>query len=126
MCVAVSREHLEYPVFELQYRDVECAAAKIIDSDDGLVFFVDAVRKRSRGGFIHDPQYFKPRQMARVFCSLPLSVVEVSRNGYDSLRNFFAEELRGAPFEITKYECGNLRRGEDAVAHLAPNHLLAT
>src|SRR6476646_4190571 len=104
MCVTVSREHLEYSVFELQYRNVECAAAQVIDGDDGLVFFVDAVRKRSRGRFIHDPQHFKPGQMARVFCRLPLSVVEVSRNSYDSLRNFFAEELRGAPFKITKYE----------------------
>ena len=62
--------------------------------------------------------------MAGVFCSLPLRVVEVGRNGYDGLRNFFTEELRSAFLEIAKYKCGNLRRCEHAIAHLKANHLL--
>src|SRR4030095_390788 len=126
MGVAVSREDFEDPVLELKYRDVECAAAQIVNGDDGLVLLVDSVCKRRRGWLVHDSQHLEPRQMTRVLGSLPLSVVEISRHSYDSLGDFFAEELRGAPFEITKYECGNLRWREHAVAHFEAYDLFAT
>ncbi len=63
--------------------------------------------------------------MARVFCGLSLGIVEVSGDGDDRLRDFFTEKLRCTFLKIAKYERGNLRRGEDAIAHLEPDNLLA-
>src|SRR5512144_1499640 len=64
--------------------------------------------------------------MTRVFCGLPLCIVEVRGNGYDRLRNFFSEKLRSALLKPAKYECGNLWRAKSAVAHLKSDHLLAS
>src|SRR6185369_9430667 len=105
MSVAVGRQYFEDAVLELQDRYVEGSAAEIVNRDDSFFTLVDSVSKRRRGGLIHDAQDLEACEVSGVFCRLPLSIIEVSRNRDDCLRDFFAKELRSTPLEIAKYEC---------------------
>src|SRR3546814_3984406 len=54
--VAVGRLHLEYAVANLEHRDVEGAAAKVIDRDRLVLGLVEAIGERGRGRLVADAQ----------------------------------------------------------------------
>src|SRR5712692_4028470 len=98
MSVAVCREHLKYSFFEFQDRNIESASAQIINRDNRLFAFVDAVSQRSSGRFVHDAQHFETSEMTRVFRRLSLGVVEVSGDRDKGLSYFLPEEFRSPLF----------------------------
>ena len=53
--VAVRRLDLEDALAELEDRDVERAAAQVVDGDLLVVLLVEAVGERRRGGLVDDP-----------------------------------------------------------------------
>ena len=90
--VAVRRLHLEDAVADLEDRNVECAAAEVVDGDRlGFLLLVEAVGERSRGRLVDDAQHFKAGDLAGVLGRLALGVVEVSGNRDDGLRDLLAE-----------------------------------
>ena len=91
--VAVGRLHLEDAVADLQDRDVEGAAAQVVDDDLLAVVLVQAVGERRSGRLVDDAQDFQAGDLAGVLGRLTLGVVEVGRNRDDGLLDLFAEML---------------------------------
>ena len=52
--VAVGRDDLHDVVADLEDRDVERAAAEVVDGDDLVLLLVEAVRERGRGRLVDD------------------------------------------------------------------------
>ncbi len=94
--VAVGRLHLEDAVADLQDRDVEGAAAQVIDSDLLTIVLLKAIGQSSGSRLVDDAQDFQAGDLAGVLGRLTLGVVEVGRNGDDGLGHGLAEVgLRG-------------------------------
>ncbi len=102
MRVAVGGDDFENSVVQLENGDVEGAAAEIVDGDDAVLFFVEAVGERCGGGFVHQAQDFESGDAAGVFCGLALRVVEICGNGDDGLRDRRSEVALGIALELAK------------------------
>ena len=79
MRVAVGRQHLEDAVLDPQNRDVERAAAEVVDGDEPGVPLVEAVGERCRGRLVDDAEDVEPGDAPGVARGGPLRVVEVRR-----------------------------------------------
>ena len=92
--IAVGRLHLEHAVADLKDRNVERAAAQIVDRDrrSPVDFFSKPIGQRGRGRLVDDAQHLKARDLAGVLGRLTLSVVEVGGDCDDRLINRIAEE----------------------------------
>jgi hypothetical protein len=113
--VAVGRLDLEHTVADLENRDVEGAAAEIVDRDLAAALLVQPVGEGGRGRLVDDAQHFKPGDAAGILGRLALRVVEIGRHGDHGLRHLAAEiGFRGL-----------LHLGEDEGADLARAVFLA-
>ena len=74
-------EHLEDAVLDAQDRDVERAAAEVVDGDEAGVPLVEAVGQRRRGRLVDDAQDLEAGDAAGVARRGALRVVEVGRHG---------------------------------------------
>ena len=92
--VAGGRLDLEDAVRKLEHRNVEGAAAEVVDRD-GLRAppLVDAIGERRRGGLVDDAQHLEAGDASGVLGRLALRVVEVRRDGDDRLGHRLAEKL---------------------------------
>ena len=79
--VAVGGEHFEDAFLQLENRDVERAAAEIVDRDDAFFALVESVGERGGGGLVDQAQNFQPGDAAGVARGLALGVVEVGGDG---------------------------------------------
>src|SRR2546428_458766 len=77
MRVAVGRLDLDDPLAHVENRDIERAAAEIVDGDRFVLLLVEPVGERGRGRLVDDAEDVQPRDLAGVFRGLPLCVVEV-------------------------------------------------
>ena len=77
--VAVGRDDLHDVVADLEDRDVERAAAEVVDGDDLVLLLVEAVGERRRGGLVDDALHVEAGDAAGVLGGLALGVVEVRR-----------------------------------------------
>jgi hypothetical protein len=77
--VAVGRDDLHDVVAHLEDRDVEGAAAEVVDGDDLVLLLVEAVRERGRRGLVDDALDVEAGDLAGVLRGLALGVVEVRR-----------------------------------------------
>ena len=116
MRVAVGRDDFEDAVVQLENRNVESAAAEIVDGDDAVLLLVEAVGERGGSGLVDQAQDFEAGDAAGIFCGLALRVVEVGGNGDDSLGYRGTEEALGIALELAENERGNFRRGEGLLA----------
>ncbi len=83
--VAVGGDDFEDAVVQLENRNVEGAAAKIVDRDDSVLLLVEAVGERGGGRLVDQAQHFESGDASGVFGGLALCVVEVGGNGDDRL-----------------------------------------
>ena len=96
MRIARRRQHLEEARLAIvtrrrdaQDRNIERAAAQVIDRDDPLAgrFFRKArskpVRECRGSRLVHDPDDVEPRKPARILCRLTLRIIEIRRHGND-------------------------------------------
>ena len=93
--VAVRGLDLEDAVAELEDRDVERAAAEVVDGDLLVLLLVEAVGERRRGRLVDDPLDVEAGDPAGVLGRLALRVVEVGRDGDDRLGDLLAEVRLG-------------------------------
>ena len=77
--VAVGGLDLDDALADLEDRDVEGAAAEVVDRDGLVLLLVEAVGQRRRGGLVDDAQDVEPGDLAGVLGRLALRVVEVGR-----------------------------------------------
>ena len=77
--VAVGRDDLHDVVADLEDRDVERAAAEVVDGDDLVLLLVEAVGERRRRRLVDDALDLEAGDAAGVLRGLALGVVEVRR-----------------------------------------------
>ena len=109
--VAVGRLHLEHAVADLEHRDVEGAAAEVIDGDGLAFLLLQPVGESGRGRLVDDAQHFEAGDLAGVLGGLALRVVEISGDGDDRLLDLLAEIGFGGLLHLLQDEGGNLRGG---------------
>ena len=114
--VAVGRQHLEDAAAELQDRDVEGAAAEVVDGDDALGALVEAVGERGGRRLVHQAQHLETGEPAGVLRRLALAVVEVGGHGDHRLRHRLAERRLGAALELAQDVGRDLGRRQLAAA----------
>ena len=101
-------EHLEHAVLDLEDRDVEGAAAEVVDGDDALVALVEAVGQARRRRLVDDAQHLEAGQAPGVARGRALRVVEVGRH---------RDDRRGRPRDRSRPRAGRTpRRGASARA----------
>ena len=80
MRVAAGGDDFEDAFVQLEDRDVERAAAEVVDGDDAvLAWLVQAVGEGGGCGLVDQAQDFEAGDAAGILGRLPLRVVEVSR-----------------------------------------------
>src|SRR5207302_10104275 len=107
--VAVGGDHLEDTLVEFQNGNVESAAAEIVDGDDSVLAFIEAISQGRGGGLVHQPKDFKASNASSILRGLPLRIVEVCRNSDNGLRHRRAEITLGVGLELQQNVCRNLR-----------------
>ena len=108
--VAVGRLDLEDALAQLQDRDVEGAAAQVVDGDLLVVLLVEAVGQGRRGRLVDDPLDLEAGDPAGVLGRLALRVVEVGRDGDDRLGDLLAEVRLGVRLELLQDHRADLGR----------------
>src|ERR1019366_8149097 len=98
--VAVGRLDLDHAFAYFENRDIEGAATEIVDGDGFVLFLVEAVSQRRRGGLVDDAHNFETGDPAGVLGGLALRVVEVGRHGDDGLRDLFAKVALGGFLQL--------------------------
>ena len=112
MGIAVGAADLEDAVSELEGRDVEGAAAQIIDGDLLVLLLLKAVGKRCGGGLVDDAQDLETGDLAGILGGIALGVVEVSGDGDDGLGDLLTKLGLGVALELGKDHRGDLGRAE--------------
>ena len=107
--VAVGRLHLEDAVADLQDRDVEGAAAQVIDRDGAGALLLEAVGERRRRRLVDDAQHLEAGDAAGVLGRLALGIVEIGGHGDDRLGHLLAEIGLGGLFHLLQDEGADLR-----------------
>ena len=116
--VAVRGEHFKLLVAvnvgEVDDRDVERAAAKVVHGDLAVAAaaLVHAEGERGSGRFVDDTLHFKTGDAAGVLRGLTLGVVEVGGNRDDGFRDGFAEVVFGGLLHLAKDFGADLLRSE--------------
>ena len=116
MGVAVGGLHFEDAVADFENRNIEGAAAEVVDRNGFVTLLVQAVGKRRRRRLVDDPEHFQTGDLAGVLGRLTLTVVEVGRDGDDRLGDGFAEVGFRIGLQFLKDHRGNLRRRVGVVA----------
>ncbi len=109
--VAVGGQHLENAFVQFQNREVERAAAQIINRDFGfLLQLVQAVGQRGSGRFVEDAFDRESGQFAGALGGVALRVVEIRRHGDDGARDRFAEIIFRVTLQFFQNLGGNFLR----------------
>src|SRR5262249_17113699 len=107
--VAVGRLHLEHAVADLEDRDVEGAAAEVIDRDGAGLLLVETIGERGRRRLVDDALDVEAGDLARVLGGLALGVIEIGRDRDDGLLDLLAQIGLGGLLHLLQDEGGNLR-----------------
>ena len=107
--------HLEDAVVEHEDRDVERAAAEVVDRERAVLLAVEAVRERRRGRLVEQAQHVEPGEPPGVLRGLALRVVEVRRHGDHGAADR-AELVLGALLERAQDLGADLDRRDHALA----------
>ena len=117
VAVAVNCENFDDAVADIDDRNIECAAAKVIDHDLLIYFVVKAVSQSCCCRLVDDTLYFKTCDLAGVLCCLALSVVEVCRNCDDCLCDLLTDIVLSVSLQFLKDHSGDLLRCVGLAAH---------
>ena len=112
---------LEEALRELEDRDVERSAAEVEDEDGLLLLLLEAVGQCGRGRLVDDADDVEAGDLAGVLGRLALRVVEVGRDGDDSVGHRLAEIRLGVGLQLLEDHRGDLRRRVLLVAGLDAN-----
>jgi len=111
MGVSVGGFDLDDILSDLEDRNIECTAAKVIHSDQLVLFFVHTICQRGSGRLIDDPFDFQTGNTAGVFGGLSLGIIKISRYGNDRFGDGFTGKVFSRLFQFLEDKSGNLRRG---------------
>ena len=63
--IAAGGAHLEDAIADIQDRDIEGAAAQVVDGDDFILLLVQPIGQRRGGRLVDDAQHFQTRRSCR-------------------------------------------------------------
>ena len=118
MRVAVGGYDFKDAVMQLENRNVERAAAEVVNGDDAVLAFVESIGKCSRGGFVDKTKNVKPGNAPGVFGGLTLRVVEVCRYRDDGFCNRAAKEAFSVALKLPQNQRRDFGRRIGALADL--------
>ena len=118
MGVAVGRLDLEDAIAQLEDRDVERTATKIVDGDRLILGGVlsESVCQSRGGGFVDDSLDLETRDPAGVLRGLSLRIVEVCRDGDDGFGDGLPEIVLRGLLHLHQDLGGDLLRAEELAA----------
>ena len=110
MVVAGSGQHLDHATGNGEHRDIEGAAAQVIDHDGLVLLLVHAIGKRRGRGLVDDALHVEPGDDASVLGRLALCIGEIRRYGNDRVGDRLAQIAFGVCLELGEDHGGNLLR----------------
>jgi len=116
--VAVGRLDFKNAVAKFKDGDIECAATEVVDGDEFVVFFVEAIGECRCGRLVDDTKDFEARDAACVLSRLTLGVVEVRRNGDNGFVDFGAEVIFSGLLHLLKNHRAEFWRRVGLVVYL--------
>ncbi len=123
--VAVGGLDLEDALAELEDRDVEGAAAQVVDGDLLVALLVQAVGQGRRGRLVDDPLDVEAGDPAGVLGRLALGVVEVGRDGDDGLGHLLAQVRLGVRAQLLEDHRADLGRRVGLAVGQLDHHAVA-
>ena len=108
--IAVGGLHFHHAVADFEDRDIERAAAEVVDRDGFVLLLVEPVGQRRRRRLVDDAHHFQAGDLAGVFGGLALRVVEVRRNRDHRLRDLLAQIGFGRFLQLRQNHRRNLGR----------------
>ena len=109
--IAVGRFYLEYAVAKFKHRYIVGTATAVEHNNlHILVGLVQAVGKGSRSRLVHNTANVQACNLASLFSSLTLRVVEVCRNGNHGVCNFLIQIVFGCFLHFLKNDGRNFLR----------------
>jgi hypothetical protein len=122
--VTVTCQHLRDVLVEAHDRDVEGAAAKVVDQDVLAGLVVGFVGQRGGGGLVDDAHHFETGELARIPGGLPLGIGEVGGYRYHGLGDGTSQVLLRGLLEPPEDEGRDLL-GRIALVPHGETHVLA-
>jgi hypothetical protein len=108
--VAVGGLDLDDALAHFEDRDVEGAAAEVVDRDRLVLLLVEAVGERRGRRLVDDALDVEAGDLAGVLGGLALGVVEVGRDGDDRLGHLLAQVVFGRLLQLAEDHRGDLGR----------------
>merc|ERR1719213_405651 len=126
--VAVGRNNLEDAVVNREQRDVERAAAKVVDKDVLLGLLIETVRNRRCSRLVDNPKHLKAGDRSGILGRLALRIIEVRRDGDHRVLHLLAEVVLGSLLHLGEHHRRDLLRHEllRLALDLDRDHRLAT
>jgi hypothetical protein len=91
--IAAGGQHFKHALAQLQDRDIEGAAAQIVDGVDAFRAVIQAVGDGGRRRLAQQAQHVQAGQLGRILGGLALGVVEVGRHGDDRAHQIVAQRI---------------------------------
>ena len=108
--IASGGQHLDHAAVDGKHRDVEGAAAQVIDHDGLVLLLVHAIGKRGCRGLVDDALHVEPGDDASVLGRLALRIGEVCGHGDDRVGDRLAQVALGVLLELGENHGRNLLR----------------
>src|SRR5437763_506311 len=124
--VAVSGEHFENSVIQFDNRNVEGAAAEIVDGDlRAALQFVETVGESGRRRFVDDSFDGEPRQFSRALRRAALCVIKICGHGDHGARDRVTQRSFRIALQLLKNQRGNLLGRMRLIVRYDPHRLSA-
>ena len=120
MRVACGRLHAEDAVCDLQDRDVERPAPKVVDGDTLAFLLFEAIGERCRSGLVDDSANVEAGDLARRDGRGALRIVEIRGHRHDRFDDVVTEERLGDFSHFFEHHRGDFRRRVLMVLDLDP------
>ena len=108
--IPIRGAHLKNAFAHIQDRNIECAAAQVVDRNDFVSFLVQSIRQRGSGRFVYDAQHFQTGNLSGILGGIALGIVEIGRHSDDCLCHCFAEIGFGIPLDLGQDHGRDFRR----------------
>ena len=83
VCIAIGGLDLDHALAHLENRNVEGAAAEVVDRDGLVLLLVQPVGERRGRRFVDDSQHLQTGTLAGILGGLTLSIIEIRRHRDD-------------------------------------------